>query len=308
VTLLESATAEGLLPDPFAPGIYGRTSVFEGLLEHVDAAITGLDLAHPAEIMRFPPVIGRRIVEQCGYVDTFPHLLGSVHAFVGDDLAHTALRRTVAAGEDWGAHQSLTDVVLTPAACYAVYPRLTGGLPTDGRLLDVESWCFRQEPSHAAERMRAFRMREFVRVGAPDAVREWRAAWLPRAGAFLTDMGLAPSLAPANDPFFGGGRRFLAASQREQELKFEWSVDVTESMRAAVISANSHLDHFGEAFGIRLPDGELAHTACVGFGLERLVLALFTAHGHAPVAWPAAVRTRLRLTHSRRSPRRAAAG
>jgi hypothetical protein len=45
-------------------------------------------------------------------------------------------------------------------------------------------------------------------------------------------------------------------------------------VRAAVMSCNYHLEHFGEAFDIRTDDGAVAHTACVGFGLERMALAL----------------------------------
>ena len=47
---------------------------------------------------------------------------------------------------------------------------------------------------------------------------------------------------------------------------------------------------FGHAFGIRTHEGEIATTACVGFGLERLVLALFSQHGFEPRRWPRAMR------------------
>ena len=40
-------------------------------------------------------------------------------------------------------------------------------------------------------------------------------------------------------------------------------------------------------------DGEVAHTACVGFGMERVALALFKHHGLDVKAWPAPVRKAL---------------
>ena len=49
----------------------------------------------------------------------------------------------------------------------------------------------------------------------------------------------------------------------------------------------------GVLFGIQTPDGETAHTACLGFGLERNVMALFRHHGFDPKEWPADVRKRL---------------
>ena len=46
-------------------------------------------------------------------------------------------------------------------------------------------------------------------------------------------------------------------------------------------------------YGIELADGGVAHTACLGFGLERVTLALFRAHGLDPRAWPDEVRAEL---------------
>jgi len=40
-------------------------------------------------------------------------------------------------------------------------------------------------------------------------------------------------------------------------------------------------------------DGATAHTACLGFGHERIVLALLQRHGLDPDGWPASVRAQL---------------
>ena len=44
---------------------------------------------------------------------------------------------------------------------------------------------------------------------------------------------------------------------------------------------------------IKTSDGETANTACLGFGLERCVMALFQTHGFDPGLWPREVRSRL---------------
>jgi len=288
----------GLLRDPEAVGVYGRGATFDRVLTGLNAAITGLEAAAQPVMLRFPPVLGRRTIERCGYLHTFPHLLATAYSFEGNSRAHAEFVEAAESGNDWSPFQRMTDVVLTPAACYAVYPHLSGALPEAGVMVDVESWCFRQELSSTPERMRAFRMREFVRLGKPDEVRSWRDAWLERAQEFLNSLGLAPSLAPANDPFFGDSAAFLKASQQEQELKFELSVGVLDGVRAATISCNYHLDHFGSMFDIRLGADSAAHSGCVAFGLERLTLALFFAHGQNLSTWPAAVLDLLQLAHA----------
>ncbi len=88
----------------------------------------------------------------------------------------------------------------------------------------------------------------------------------------------------------------LAASQREQELKFEVVTLIAGSEPTAVASFNYHQDHFASAYGIELADGGIAHTACLGFGLERIALALFQAHGFDMPAWPAEIRAELWVT------------
>jgi seryl-tRNA synthetase len=85
----------------------------------------------------------------------------------------------------------------------------------------------------------------------------------------------------------------LAANQRSQELKFELLVQIAGPEPTAVASFNYHQDHFAEKFGLTLADGTTAHTACLGFGQERITLALLRTHGLEPASWPAEVRREL---------------
>ena len=54
-------------------------------------------------------------------------------------------------------------------------------------------------------------------------------------------------------------------------------------------------DHFGHGFDLHLADGTPAHSACIGFGLDRITLALFAVHGMRVEAWPEEVRSALSL-------------
>jgi hypothetical protein len=123
---------------------------------------------------------------------------------------------------------------------------------------------------------------------------EFRDAWLERALELLTGLGLDVRSEIANDPFFGRAGRMLAANQKSAELKYEIVATVGDADHpTAITSCNCHLDHLGGAFGITLPDGEPAHSACVGFGMERITLALFAAHGTELSAWPLKVKEQL---------------
>jgi seryl-tRNA synthetase len=181
----------------------------------------------------------------------------------------------------------MTGVVLSPAACYPVYPSLAGTLPDGGRTIDMQNWVFRHEPSPEPTRMQAFRVREHVRAGTAATVVAWRDEWLARGLGLLKSLGLPARSVVASDPFFGRGGRMLAASQREQALKFEVVVPIlSEEAPTAICSFNYHHEHFGKIFGIKTTDGAVAQTACLGFGMERVVMALFRTHGFVPAEWP----------------------
>ncbi len=99
----------------------------------------------------------------------------------------------------------------------------------------------------------------------------------------------------ANDPFFGRSGRLLARSQRAQALKFEVLVQIAGPEPTAVASFNYHHDHFTATYGLQMAGGDVAHTACLGFGLERISLALFHTHGLDTARWPDPVRAELGL-------------
>jgi seryl-tRNA synthetase len=286
--------AHGLILPVGVQGAFGRASVFEEVLYRFETLINETTKNDGADLVRFPPIMNRKVLEKTGYLESFPHLAGTVFSFTGNDAAHKDLVARVAEGQAWADTQSMTDVVLTPAACYPVYPTLTGTLPVNGRLFDTQNWVFRHEPSHEPTRLQSFRMREFIRVGAPEVVVEWRNMWLERGLAMLRGLGINAGSDTASDPFFGRGGRMLAVNQREQKLKFEILVPViSESKPTAVCSFNYHQDHFGGTWQIHMPDGSIAHSACMGFGMERIVMALFKTHGFDPDRWPSEVRRQL---------------
>jgi seryl-tRNA synthetase len=280
----------GLLIASGVPGVYGWSGVFEDVVERVDRHVGRAGAEPRPEILRFPPLLSRAHYERMDHLEAFPNLMGSVHTFTGAERDHVELMRRRSAGEDWSAALAPTAVMMTPATCYPLYPTATGVLPPEGRTVDLRSFVFRHEPSDDPTRLQIFRMHEYVRLGTPAQALQHRDDWIARGLRMLAALGLDARAVVANDPFFGRGGRVMAAMQREQSLKYELVVPIVSAEApTAVASSNYHLDHFSQTFGIKSPDGHDAHTACVGFGLERVALALFRAHGLDPGKWPSAV-------------------
>jgi seryl-tRNA synthetase len=275
-------------------GAFARCAVFEEVLHRFDALVTLISRDDGSDVYTFPPVINRQVLEKVRYFDAFPHLCGSVYSFFGTESQAKELSERIHDEKPWDELLGMTDVVLNPAACYPLYPTLTGTLPEDGRRVTMLNWVFRHEPSSEPTRMQHFRVREFVSMGTSDQVLRWREVWLERGMSLLQSLGLDAKSHVASDPFFGSGAESLAASQKARQLKFELSVPViSEKHPTALCSFNFHQAFFGLAFDIRTHDERIANSACVGFGLERIVMALFQTHGFEIGGWPLAVRSRL---------------
>jgi seryl-tRNA synthetase len=286
----------GLLVASGVPGVFGKNRLFEAIVAGIQDLVRSHGKDQHAEVFSFPPVIPRSLLEQSEYLGAFPQLIGSVHSFTGEDDEHAAVLRAVEQGGDWSALFTSTQVVLTPAACYPVYRMASGTLPKGGRTFDVWSYCFRHEPSNDPARMQVFRQHEYVRIAAAEECLAFRDRWIERGTAVLRALDLPVACVPANDPFFGRRGRLLTKTQREQELKYELVVPITSAEKpTALVSANWHQDHFGQLFDIRQHDGAVSHTACVGFGLERITLAVLRTHGLSPSRWPDDVRGALSL-------------
>jgi seryl-tRNA synthetase len=280
-----------------ADGLHARTGAYEDVID----ALTALITKHrpPAAVtFRFPPVMSRSDLQKGGYLKSFPQLLGCVCCLTGDEDAMRFKASAIEGGDESISAWTAADLVLTPAACYPVYPiaAARGPIGPEGLFFDVSCDCFRREPSREIDRMQSFRMREFVRIGSPDQVGAFREEWIGLAQNLADELGLTTKVEVASDPFFGRGGQLTAISQVQQSLKFELLIPIRSvSEPTACMSFNYHRSHFGEVWGLRDEAGEILHTGCVAFGVDRLAVALFVAHGLDTKTWPARTRKALAL-------------
>ena len=298
-----------MTPDPLAhlydalflpmgvDGVYARTALYLTVRDGLDAYISRLREPQ-VEIMRFPPVMSRKQLEKSGYLKSFPNLLGCVCALHGSEASIRSAAERHETGGDWTTSLSASDLVLSPAACYPVYPIVAtrGRLPQGGLQFDIEADVFRHEPSRSLDRLQSFRMREFVRIGSPEEIVAFRERWMEKAPTLAAELGLPYSMDVANDPFFGRVGQIMAVSQRQQALKFELLIPYYPSATpTACMSFNYHREYFGNIWGIRDAQNELAHTSCVAFGIDRLTVGLFAVHGLDLAQWPLVTRRALTL-------------
>ncbi|WP_216839046.1 amino acid--[acyl-carrier-protein] ligase [Caulobacter sp. S45] len=278
-----------------ADGVYARTGLYEDMVDALGRLITR-QRDPRAEVFRFPPVMTRAMLQKSGYLNSFPNLLGCVSCLHGTEREIRTLVDEHGPSGEWADALKSSDLILTPASCYPVYPiaAARGVVPETGYLFDVACDCFRREPSRDIDRLQSFRMREYVCVADPARIQSFREHWIERAKGLADRLALPYVVEVASDPFFGRAGQMMAASQKMQELKFELLIPVlSEDKPTACMSFNYHQDHFGKTWDLRDAAGEPSHTGCVAFGMDRLAVALFATHGVDVANWPVGVREAL---------------
>ena len=286
--------AEALLLPSGVDGVYARTATFEQVVNGLTDLIS--EYREPnTEVLRFPPVMSRRQVEKSGYLKSFPHFLGCVSCLAGEE---SHIREAVdrhEAGEDWTPALSSADLVL--ARRPAIRSIRLWRAAAKSRRRDSVRRGLRLLPPRTVEDAGPAAIVSHARICLHRHARQidaFRRRWMKLAEGFAGRLGLSWRIDYASDPFFGRVGQLMAVSQVEQALKFELLIPVHSTEKpTACMSFNYHRDHFGTTWNIHTGSGEVAHTGCVAFGIDRLALALFATHGLELARWPDTVRKSL---------------
>jgi seryl-tRNA synthetase len=254
------------------------------LFQRLDAEFLSWAGEFSAREYGFPTHLPAADLQKIDYLRSFQHL-ATFPASLDKDA--DKLRRFATAPLDESGAVRLTDLapvrdVLTPAACYHFY-RLFQGTQLDAtRYLTTRNTCFRREDAYTPlERQSAFTMREIVCIGREDDVRRFLARATELTTAFCARIDLPVVVAGATDPFFDPSSNPKHFAQRMAPLKTE----LVFEEHLAIASVNYHRTYMGEAFDMTTDDGELAHSGCIGFGIDRWMYAFARRFGDE-AKWP----------------------
>jgi hypothetical protein len=233
----------------------------------------------------FPVLLPAGILGRLDYFRSFPHLVTFAAALDQDpsNLRAFADGEPVdESGEVRLARLAPVRDVLTPAACYHVYPHFEGRSLDGVSRVTVRSTCFRRESTYTPlERQWSFSMREIVCLGNSKEIGEFLSRMRDRIDQAGRALKLPVVWQEATDAFFDPSRNPKAVYQKVDPVKME----LVFENRLAIASTNQHRSYFGEIFGIDR-EGAPAHSACVAFGIERWLSAWVHTFGPHPERWP----------------------
>ncbi|MET8680196.1 hypothetical protein ABZW18_22080 [Streptomyces sp. NPDC004647] len=275
------------------PGLQVAGPGLARLTRALDTVFLGLAQEAGAAEHAVPHLVSWDTIHRAGYTRNFPQHLTAC-SVVGPDLR--ALDRFAGSADLVSASAELTpaEVVLAPAVCMNLFAALADRPLAGPVTMTARGMCGRYEAGadRTPTRLWSFDMREVVFLGDRAATRTFRDTMLDAVADLARLLGLPCTLAAANDPFFTSEREELLGYQSAFDLKHELKGRMADGTApVAVTSVNLHNQHFGSQFGIALPDGAPAYSACIGFGLDRWARWLHGHLGDDPRDWPELLRS-----------------
>ena len=234
---------------------------------------------------RFPSLISMKSLAPIAYLKSFPHLATFVTSGDRRDESLSSIAENFGTAEQIPVSGDCMEPVsqlLTPAACYHFYPRFAGRRLAEPIFLTTKCQCHRREKEYLPlQRQWCFEMREIVCIGDATAIDKFIDEQTSRVNGLVASLGLNTEWCTATDPFFDPNADPKALAQILEPVKKE----LCTSDGLAIASINKHRSFFGECYDIQV-SGESAHSACVAFGIERWLYAMFQTHGNEAASWP----------------------
>lgn len=282
-----------------ALGLHIFDAPFARLVRFLDhAALRRFVPAFRAREEAYPNVIPLQSLWRANHLSGFPehlHLVSHLESDVDvlDHFAGMARAGEIAAVSASEGRLAPARLAHNPSTCYHCYARREGqDIGGSDIAVTAVTKCHRYEAINHREpgRLLEFSMREVIFLGSPDFARETRQRSLDIVEAWMREWQLYGSLVTANDPFFSSDFANKATHQHRLAMKYEYKALLPPGRPISILSSNLHGPTFSKAFSITQA-GRPINTGCIGFGLERMALAILAQHGSDESRWPAALAT-----------------
>lgn len=178
---------------------------------------------------------------------------------------------------------------LSPSACFHTYLEHENTVLNSNSVYTFCQSVFRNEGRFNFSeigRLMDYHVREIVMIGSSDFVSTVRQEFLNKLVAIMTDWGLCFSVNIAADPFVMPKIQKYKKIQKIEKSKYEIKLNCNSNHKISVASFNLHGSAFTEPFNIKVKNNDDTVTGCIGFGIERWVLAFICQYGVAPSKWP----------------------
>lgn len=182
---------------------------------------------------------------------------------------------------------------LSPSACFHTYCEYENQVILGNTIISFTQSVFRNEGRFNLSefgRLLDYHVKEIVFIGDIQFVSEARKKAIDKVIELIEKWNLRGKITTAADAFIIPKMQKYKRLQMIDASKYELRLNYSFDQMLSVASFNFHGTAFTQPFNIRKKGCDLTVTGCVGFGLERWVLAFLKQYGENVENWPDQIR------------------
>lgn len=269
---------------------FGEKGMF--LYDYFDGMFKKMALKRNAIQKRYPVLLNVNSYLQTGYVKKSPQY-AMFCSSVNDDLADVeSLSDRIKEGSGKNNLKE-PDYALSPSACFHTYIEYQDCTLDENTLVTFNQNVFRNEGRlnyKEKGRLMDYNVREIVMIGSNEYVIKIRDEILADSKEFMISLGIDGNIALATDSFILPKMQIYKKMQKIDKSKYEMHLSVSEDKEISTASYNYHGHAFTDPFNINVANLEDTVTGCIGFGIQRWIVAFISQFGWDESNWPQIVR------------------
>lgn len=268
-----------------APGSICLHNKAAKLYDFFDETFSQMALQIGAAIEHYPVLLPVEAYRKTGYLRTSPQY----SMFCCNAIEDMFLLEKINKSENLSEFLSEPNLALSPAACFHTYCSHENHTLQKETVYTFNQNVFRNEGRLNWDdfgRLRDYHVREIVFLGSDAFVRTKKDKILELVIAFLQEIELNAKIFIAHDPFVIPKMQKFKKVQIQEGNKYELQIYYASEKSLAAASFNVHGTAFTQPFNIKVEKVDAAVTGCIGFGLERWVLAFIAQYGWDEYKWP----------------------
>lgn len=276
----------------FGMGQIGFGEKGKFLLEYFDAMFAKIAEQLGAIEKMYPALLPIRGYSKTGYLKKTPQY-AMFCSGISDSME--SLEQTASAVNDNNVKQIIKEpeYALSPSACFHTYIEYENKTLKNNTIVTFRQNVFRNEGRlnyNEIGRLCDYHVREIVMIGSNEFVVEIRDTIMEKSVEIMKMLELKGDITLASDSFVVPKMQMYRKIQRIDKSKYEMHMNVNESKSISTASFNFHGKAFTDPFNIRVEGCEDTVTACVGFGLQRWVIAFLSQYSLDEENWPETVK------------------
>ncbi len=273
----------------FDNGIIAFSGNAARLFDYFDCIFKKFALELSAEEEKYPVLLPRDTLRNTGYLRTSPQY----SMMVGDVDEDMECLERISKANNVEETMEISKFVLSPSACFHVYERYRNAVLEKNIAITLLQNVFRNEGRFSWReygRLRDYHVREVVFIGNDDYVSSSLNSMIDKTSRLMQELQLVGGIESACDPFVIPQMQRFKLIQLSNKAKYEVRLNCSEDEKLSSASFNRHGNAFTKPFNISIEDISDTVTGCVGYGIERWVLAFLRQYGTKAEEWPICVR------------------